>query len=122
RIVGTGYGTFGAGAQFLLEAPDFRIRAGLRFQYDVASRIVVDLAQRLVDVRDALLDGFALAGQLGIEVGNFVDRVDVEQFLESRNEAWQVVAAQLRQQVFVFKGRLEAGIHLDRLELERFLE
>ena len=106
----------------MLEVADLRVGAGLRLQHDVAARIVVDLAQRFVDVGDTLLDGFALAGQLSIEVRDFVDGVDVEQFLEARNKTRQVVAVQLRQQVFIFKGRFKAGIHLGRLQLECLLE
>ena len=73
-------------------------------------------------MRNAIFDGFALARQLSVEVGDFVDGVDVEQFFEPRHKTWQVVAVQLRQQFFIFKGRLKTGIHFGRFKLECFLE
>ena len=121
-IVRPGDRALGAGAQFLLEVADLGVGAGLRFQQNEAPGVVVDLAQRLVDVGDALFDGFALTGQLGIEVGDFVDGVDVEQLLEARHKARQVVAVQLRKQVFVFKGPCQAGIHLGGFQLEALFE
>ena len=71
---------------------------------------------------DALLDGLALAGELGVEVGDLVDRVDVEQLLEARLESRQVVALQSGEHPLVLRQRGQAHVHLDGLGLELLLE
>jgi len=111
HILGAGQGALGAGPQLALEIPDFGIRAGLRFQFDIAAGVVVDLAQGLVDPLDALLDGLALAGELRLEIGHLSDGVLVEQFLEARLEAGQIVGLQLVEHGAVFAGRVDRDIH-----------
>ena len=86
------------------------------------SRVVVDHFQRLVDPVDAFADGLALACQLCVEVGDLVDRVDVQQLLEARLEARQVIAAQAGEHALVLGQGGQAHIGLDRLGLELFLE
>ena len=98
------------------------VGADLRFQHDVAAGVVVDLAQGLVDVGDALLDGFALARQLRVEIGDLVDGVDVQELLEARLEARQVVALQAGEQAFILRQCRECNVHFGRLGLELLLE
>jgi hypothetical protein len=112
---------FGAGAQLGLEVADVGIGRRLRFERDVAAGVVVDLRQRGVDARDALADRLAPHCQLGVEVGHLADGVLVEQFLEARLEARQVVGLQLVEHVAVFEDRFDAGIDLGGVELELLL-
>ncbi|KFB71132.1 MAG: hypothetical protein AW09_003746 [Candidatus Accumulibacter phosphatis] len=56
-----------------------------------------------------------------VEVGHFTDGVLVEQFLETRLEARQVVSLQLVEHLAVFEKRFDAGIDLGGVELELLL-
>ncbi|MDZ7810476.1 MAG: hypothetical protein U5L11_10570 [Arhodomonas sp.] len=87
----------GAGAQVALEVADVGVRGGLGQQLDVAALVEVDAVQRAVDDVDALADALALAVEMGLEVGHLADGVLVEQRLEARLEAGQVVVLQARQ-------------------------
>ena len=84
----------------------------LRFQDDVAAGVVVDLGERLVDAGDAFLDGFPLARQLRLEVGDFADGVLVQQLLEARLETRQVVGLKRVEHRSEFAAGLDADIHL----------
>ena len=110
---------FGAGSQLAVEVAHFHVGRRLRLQRDEAAGVVVDLRQRFVDVRDALLDRFALPVQLRLEVGHLADRVFVQQLLEAGHEARQIVGVQLVQHRAEFGAGGDAGIHLLRVELER---
>ena len=115
-VVRSGQRPFGAGAQLGLEIADLRVRRWLRLQHYVAPGVVIDLGQRLVDAPDPLLDGFALAGQLRLEVGHLADGVHVEQLLEARLETGQVVGLQLVQHGPVLMGRFDGDIHFLRVQ------
>jgi hypothetical protein len=78
-----------------LEVADLGVGRRLGLEGDVAAGIVVDLGERPVDARDALLDRLPLARQLRLEVGHFADGVLVQQLLEAGLEARQVVGLQL---------------------------
>ncbi len=64
---------------------------------------------------------FALAGQLRLKVGDLADGVLVQQFLEARLEARQVVGLQRVEHGAVLGGRRDAGIDLRRFQPEVFL-
>ena len=122
RLFGAGQGALGADAQVALEVADLGVGTGLGLQADVTPGVVVDLGERGVDPFDALFDGLALAGELGVEIGDFVDSVDVEQFLEAGFEARQIVPVQLRQQGPVFVGGGGIGVEFGGLQLVGLLE
>ncbi len=122
RVVGAGQRALGAGAQRGLEVADLGVGIDLRLQHDVAARVVVDLRQRLVDARDAVADGFAFASELGVELRDLVDRVDVEQLLETALEARQIVGTQTLEHAAVLGQGLQAGIDLGGVELVGVLE
>ncbi len=98
-VVRTGQRAFGARAQFGLEIADVGARRRLRFECNVTAGVVVDLGQRGVDARDALADRLAPHRELRVEVGHLADGVLVEQLLEARLEARQVVGQQLVEHV-----------------------
>jgi hypothetical protein len=118
RVVRARQRAFGAGPQFGLEVAHLGVGRGLRFQRDEATGVVVDLRQGHVDARHPFLDGLALAVQLRLEVRHLADGVLVEQVLEARHEARQVVGLQLRQHVPVLRHRRHAGVDVLRFEPE----
>jgi hypothetical protein len=120
-VFGSGQRAFGAGAQLALEIADVGVGRRLRFERDVATGVVVDLGQRGVDARDALADRLAPHRQLGVEVGHLADGVLVEQFLEARFEARQVVGLQLVEHLAVLEDRFDAGVDFGGIELELLL-
>ena len=67
-------------------------------------------------------DRFPLARELGVEIGDLVDGIDVEQFLETRFEARQVVVLQILHQALELGQRGQADVDLGGLCLEGLLE
>jgi len=112
----------GGRAQVLLKVAHFGVRTGLRDELDEAAGVVVDGGERLVDEVHPLLDRLSFAGELGVEVGDLVDGVDVQELLEARLEARQVVALQAGEQAFILRQCRECNVHFGRLGLELLLE
>lgn len=105
-----------------LEIANIHIRAQLRLQNDIAARVIVNLTQGFVDPANPLLDGFSLSGQLPVEVGDFIDRIDVEQLLETLLKPREVVTIKLLQQVAILIASIEIGIELAGLQFVGLLE
>ena len=121
-VVRAGEGTLRTGPELGLEFADVGVRRRTRLEPDVVARVVVDLAHRLVDAGDAFPNGLALAGELGLEVGDFADGVLVQQLLEPGLEARQVVGLQPVEHGAILEPGLDAGIHFGGVQRERLLE
>ena len=61
---------------------------------------------------DAFLDGLPLASELRLKIGYLADGILIQQFLELRFEAGQIVGLQIVQHVAVFETGLNTGVDI----------
>jgi hypothetical protein len=73
--------------------------------------IVFDAGERGVDDADALLDLVPAALEVSLKRRHAVDRLLVEQILEARLEARQIVVGERLQPALVFRQRRSARVH-----------
>src|SRR5215813_14439220 len=79
-ILGTGHRAIGTGTQILLEIADLRIGVLTRLEDNESIWVVVDFVQRLIDLLDALANRLPLEMQLRLEIGDFANRILVQEF------------------------------------------